>query len=503
MRAGASVAATMIVGLAIVVPSGAVSPPRQGLYYVDPEGSDSTGTGTRADPWRSIAKACASTPAGVGNTIRINAGSYEESVTCRLRCKTNLRGAGSARTSVKGSADPLILVKGCTHPRNAQTITGLKLDGQDRSAGVHGLRALRVRGLTITRIVAEGFRGPPDAGGGAIDISEAWKLDLGRSTLRNSGNANARACSGTLGLGDIHDSKVHHLRISDDRAYGVKTSTHGVAVPSEMTNVEFSNLTVHAASERCARWNTLAFELYRTEAVNVTIRNSRFNRVLSLVSQGAPLKRGFRFHVHNNIFSMESDGDPYSIELYTNSSLVHHNYFDGGLYPIADFTKQPRANNTIHHNVFDNQIGPTAAMHMTGGVRNARFYNNTIVLRRPSWRDGVFSLGEAVGYAGGTSDIRNNLFVSTFSIGDKLGLGLGASRIDSNGFHNIAGRGRNAITADPRLPLVGGFPNAYIPPPDSVAIDGGVVIPSITDGYRGNAPDLGAFDGGRWPVGPD
>jgi hypothetical protein len=44
-----------------------------------------------------------------------------------------------------------------------------------------------------------------------------------------------------------------------------------------------------------------------------------------------------------------------------------------------------------------------------------------------------------------------------------------------------------------------------VPTPGSAAVDGGVAIPGITDGFRGNAPDLGAYESGgtRWVAGAD
>jgi Protein of unknown function (DUF1565) len=473
-------------------------PARASTFHVSTTGSDATGTGTRRRPWRTIAKACASVPRALGHTILVHAGTYDESATCSLPCRTSLKGRGGpSRTIVRGSADPLVVVRNCLGRSNEQEISGLRLDGQQRQAGVFGLRAIRTRGLTIRRLVIDGFRGPANAGGGAIDVYGAWDLDLGHSVLRNSGNANADACSGTLGVGEIHDSRIHDLAISEDRGYGVKTSTLGVPRQSRMSNVKFWNLSVHVAPDACARWNSLAFELYRVEAVNVVIRNSRLNRVLSLISDGPRLRRAHRYRIHHNLFDISS-GSNYAIELGTHSAVVDHNYFSGGAYAVAAFSPTPKVGNTVHHNVFDNQTGPTAALHLPGGLRDARFYSNTVVLRQQSWRDGVFSFGSP----GAQLEVKNNLFVSTHVIGDKLGPGIATNAIERNGFSNITPRGRSPVTADPLLPLSGGFPRAYVPPATSPAIDAGVEIRGVTDGHRGGAPDLGAFDRGAWTIGP-
>ena len=475
------------------------------VHYVDTRGSDSAGDGSRSRPWRSLAKACAATPGGDGRTIRVSAGNYTESATCDLACSTNLRGAGRAKTVVTGSADPLIRLRNCMQPGNQQTISGFHLDGQGRTAGVFGLRALRTRGLTISGMIAEGFKGPRNAGGGAMDIRRAWDLDLGNSILRNSGRSASRACSGTLGVGEIYDSAIHDLEITEDEGYGIKASMSPGSESSNLSNVDFFNLRVRALSDTCARWNTLAVELWQTDALATTIRNSSFNRSVSLTDfeNAPPLSHGYRYRLHHNIFLMRSRED-YAIELDQNSSIVDHNYISRGLYPIANFASQRKRGITIHHNVFDNQTGPTAGLHMTAGVLNAKFYNNTVVLRQRTFREGIFSLSE-FGFSGSTIEIKNNLFTNPhYSIGDKLGTGLDLATVDHNGFHNVLAKGTASVVGNPLLPLDGGFPRSYMPAAGSPAIDAGLKIPGITTGFTGVAPDLGAFDHGTapWSIGP-
>lgn len=137
----------------------------------------------------------------------------------------------------------------------------------------------------------------------------------------------------------------------------------------------------------------------------------------------------------------------------------------------------------VHHNVFDNQYLQTAAMHVTAGITDARFSDNTVVMRQKSWRDGVFSFDEG-GFEHSTIAIERNIFVSTYPLGDRLGGGLGSAHFADNDFYNIDGSGASALAADPRLSLTGGFPSAYVP-------------------ARGSpAARLGAFADGTWSVGP-
>jgi chitodextrinase len=463
-------------------------PPATNVYYVDANGSDS-GDGSQSRPWKTIARAASSTPGNAGNTIHVNPGTYVESSTVSLPCKTNLQGSGGRNglTTVKGSADPLISISNCLDSANSQTISGLKLDGQNRSAGAHGLRAIQTRGLTLSDLDVESFKGVPNAGGGAIEIANGWNLELKDSVLRNSAGVGSDSCGGTLGLGNLDDAKIHDVTISEDRGYGIKTSITNDGfnpAPSYIRNSDLYNLDVQTTSANCSKWSTLTVELYETDPVNSEIRNSRFNGTLSLTDagSGSPLSSGYRWRLHNNVWTI-TPGMYYAIELDQNSCEVDHNYFNGGSYPIAHFGTDVKSGNIVHHNVFDNNQNPTAAWHFVGGARDSQFYKNTVIMRESSWRDGVFSLAEA-GFTSSTIAIRDNVFDSTYALGDKLGTGLGSASVDHNAFYNIAPRGANSVAANPQLPLSGGFPSAYVAPAGSPAAS------------------MGAFADGNWSVGP-
>lgn len=454
-------------------------PPSSNIYYVDPNGNDA-GSGTQSSPWRTLAKAQSTVPAGIGATIHLNPGVYDLASTFSLSCTTNLEGSGASVTTLKGSASPLIRVANCTSVDNAQSVTKMRLDGQNRTAGKYALLANNVNRLTVSEITVEGFVGPTNAGG-AVDFYNISNLTFANSVVRNSANYDSSSCGGAVGFGQLRDSSVHDLTISEDRGYGVKASS-GADTPDTggglLSNVDFYDLDVRTTVANCSQWNSLAFELWNTDARNVQIRNSVFNRTVSLTNGDDPvLASGYRYRIHHNSFQ-EEGGNNYAIELHINSNEVDHNYFNGGLYPIAAFPSYPKRNNFVHHNVFDNQYGPTAAMHFVGGVLNNRFENNTVVMRQSSWSAGVFSFTENAPVTS-TIDIKRNIFYSTLPVGDRLGVLPGAN-IDTNSFWNITPRGTNATTANPGLPLTGGWPNAYTPTNSS----------------------LGAFDAGTFSVGP-
>ena len=461
------------------------APARQGgLYVVDPRGSDVLGDGSRLHPWRTLAKACRSVRGGAGSTIRVNPGRYTESRSCSLPCRTNLLGSGRKATTIKGSADPLVRVANCRRKGNRQTIARLRLDGQRRTAGTRGMVVQNVSGLTIRDVLSENFKGSASFGG-ALHLKGVRNCDVGDSTFRNGSMIFDDWASGAFGIEDAADCVFHDLRVFDDQAVALK----GWGGP--LTNVAFSNIRAIAGSPRIVTpqvtWPAISFEMHEMDAVNVTIRNSYFNATLSLVDKGAgsTLASGFRYRIHHNHFDIPSRAETgalqYALELDQNSSEVDHNYFDGGVNPIANFTTEPKRGNSVHHNVFDNQEDWVALMRYRSGLFDFSFYKNTVVMRQRSF-DSLFKVDELT--SASSPVIRDNIFWSAYPLGDRFGAGLDASSIDRNSFHNVGARGKNALIADPALLLAGGFPQAYVP------------------AARSPAAALGAFAQGLWSVGP-
>ncbi len=134
---------------------------------------------------------------------------------------------------------------------------------------------------------------------------------------------------------------------------------------------------------------------------------------------------------------------------------------------------------TVHHNVIWNCS--YNALNYSRPSKNIYFYNNTAFAAR----DVDFSYIPD-GFADTSSGNRmyNNLF--SYSVGEFPYLEM-----------------KNNLTAD-ELPLRDAQQFDFRLTGDAAgAIDGGVVIPGITDGYKGDAPDIGAYehDGVFWKAG--
>ena len=82
---------------AAIIPS---TPARAAIYYVSPNGNDANGTGTPANPWKSLFKACGAV-SKIGAVIHLNAGTYIESSQCVLADGVSLEGEAASASIIK------------------------------------------------------------------------------------------------------------------------------------------------------------------------------------------------------------------------------------------------------------------------------------------------------------------------------------------------------------------------------------------------------------------
>ncbi|HMK04988.1 MAG TPA: T9SS type A sorting domain-containing protein [Ferruginibacter sp.] len=102
-------------------------------YYISPTGNDVSGTGTSANPWRTLYKAT-STVINSGDIIHVNAGIYTETQTSFLRVGVSIEGAGIdisiIRSNITGQWSELLSLNSPQNTNGAQSISGVTLDGQ-------------------------------------------------------------------------------------------------------------------------------------------------------------------------------------------------------------------------------------------------------------------------------------------------------------------------------------------------------------------------------------
>ncbi len=162
---------------------------------------------------------------------------------------------------------------------------------------------------------------------------------------------------------------------------------------------------------------------------------------------------------------------------------IHHNWirdtqaFSNAWGTRGIYLDLESFNSTIHHNVVWNLIGGQDNYNLVAGSPRGyeRVFNNTF-------------LGE-VFTDGGSVDARNNIFAGSKSI--------------------VADRESNNLFIDTDVKFVQppteeskSLPDFSLKP-DSPAVDAGVNIPGITDDFKGDAPDIGAYEQGKpvWQAG--
>ncbi|MBI2844024.1 MAG: carboxypeptidase regulatory-like domain-containing protein, partial [Armatimonadetes bacterium] len=131
----------------------------------------------------------------------------------------------------------------------------------------------------------------------------------------------------------------------------------------------------------------------------------------------------------------------------------------------------------VHHNVVWNV--PWSCVHLNMPSEYNDVFNNTLL--GGSAISGGGPPGDPTNYVMTGSRVMNNIFVGT--IWDGSGGQIGPGGVSQNNIQTSNPMLRDRPSYDFRLM------------PGSPAIDAGIVIPGITDGYTGAAPDVGAYEG--------
>ncbi len=103
-------------------------------YYVSLAGSDATGTGSAANPWRTVYKAATSIT-GTGHIIKISAGTYLETKQIPLPAGISIEGEDVNTTTLQSTLTAVFIsmieAVSPTGTNGNQHITGLKFDGRN------------------------------------------------------------------------------------------------------------------------------------------------------------------------------------------------------------------------------------------------------------------------------------------------------------------------------------------------------------------------------------
>lgn len=154
---------------------------------------------------------------------------------------------------------------------------------------------------------------------------------------------------------------------------------------------------------------------------------------------------------------------------------VHDNHAHTG---VGIYIDNFSPNHVLHHNISYNN--KDSGIRLNTPTANVSVYNNTL-----------YHNGNSIGWWGRNNSQQPGVVVANNITTDSVSLGTGARAHHNSG--DMDPGFVDAERADFRLK------------PDSPCIDAGAVIPGITDGYAGRAPDLGAREHGTdpWTAGHD
>src|SRR5258708_21560795 len=179
-------------------------------YYVSTTGSDASGNGSSASPWKTLMYAVTKVAANQGHTIQVGAGTFIESGLVEVPLGVNITGAGIDMTIFKAAssfyyhpADPgygtdkfLISLSGYNQANGNQSLSNFTIDGDSKQ--LHGGIYVRYRNNVVINSVK--VQNTNFTGVWLWDVKDS---KITNSTLINCSWRSARLCAGALYLGNV------------------------------------------------------------------------------------------------------------------------------------------------------------------------------------------------------------------------------------------------------------------------------------------------------------
>lgn len=529
------------------------------IYYVAPGGSDTSGNGSSAAPWKTISFAVAQIPAAENNTLFIRGGTYLENEPIQVPLGVNIRGEGRDLVTIN-SDRPIALPDGINsnsgdfklwyygsliqlyspgYPEGRlygspaemipssqgnQYLTGFTIDGNDQiKAGVwvQNRNQVTLADVTIHDCVQRGavfarsdmyyYEPLPDG---------KWMHDttIYNCVFKNNAAQLGSESLGNLCLAGLDGAEIYDLKINDDTGYGIKFIYVG-----HYRNTHIRDCEIEVA-EADPQWGEkISIELWNLDKGN-TVSNITCNTWHSYVNHGQiteyePVGNETNNLKISNVTMIDKDGvsSKEGIEAALSGIEISDCYIQDKGFGIAVWSgaepKTPKVNTIIRNNVIANVrraisfgFGNSSAIFVPDPARNLKIYNN--VFDNMGVCLELFSASEV--------KVKNNIFLNTSGEDARGGTGVYENNLkfhtaSHKRAHNIAPLPDNSgiiltvgggnITGPAGLTETGSRPSPYYQPANSssLVVDAGqnVALPFI-----GNAPDIGAYDLASAPVAP-
>ena len=282
----------------------------------------------------------------------------------------------------------------------------------------------------------------------------------------------------------IKDSGVllygrNHSLINSTIAF---SAGNGVALGGSNHTVE--NNIIHDVNSAATDSSAISAGWYGVTSSGHTIRfNTLFNAGRSVLvhrnTQGLKIignrlyNGGLLVNDLGLTYTFQSDGGGTEIAY----NIVHDNFAPSESMGI--YLDNGSNNFLVHHNIVYNV---KVALNLNLPSTNNRVYNNTLL----GWNEAVGSWGpNPSDWKGDGTELMNNIFNAPRNI----------SPDGARGRVNFALSNNLEFTTNPKFTNL--LENDLSVQAGSAAIDAGKVIPGITDGFVGKAPDIGALESGK------
>jgi Chitobiase/beta-hexosaminidase C-terminal domain/F5/8 type C domain/Protein of unknown function (DUF1565) len=520
--------------------------PVANVIYVSTTGTDLQTGGAQAAPLRTLAYACARAQAG--DTIRLSAGTFQETLQCVAKSGVRIMGNG------RDGANKTIVIAPLAWNFTADNTT-------DKPEGYSVLLS-NVQNVTVDQVE---FRGNANKANGAIrvvnsnntllrdlaiydyrytglnisgeDKSPSSRIDAQNIYLENSGYEWLPGVStqfpsggsvGNLGISNVDDSVFAFVSIktTSRRGYGAKV---GNLKRSRFIYSQFEMFPEQS-------WNgggpgNFDMELFGSHE-KVELAHNKFRQTVSLISfpnenyESIP----YSVHVHHNDFRL----GPYAYALETEGSkfVVDHNWFANTWTAMQRFGEPPETATALSRNVtvFNNVVDglDSRLVGLKGRVESLRVFNNTaylgpggiaqnyLITVGSSNRSSRWLVGNNVIVGSANKPADSRYFVTAYQtdeaprdvlFSNNVYKDIAAGVSIDNATHNVADpatwdhRYSSNLNADPVLPQSGA--NAYEPTASSPVVDAGNNDIGVRRAYTGGARDVGAFERGQptWQYG--
>ena len=448
-------------------------------YYISTTGNDATGTGTSANPWKTLAKAT-STVTAAGNIIHVNAGTYLETVQCFLSPGVSLEGDGV--TSVIQSTWPwsfqgALVLDSPEGTNGNQSISYLKFDGRNMTS----LRAIQIQGrsnvsmhhCTVVNfkeegIIISGTVGYTGAAPGIYATGNSFHDNIVTNCSQYAGyGTGCLGIGGQIGLLIYNNTITQPLRPGSQIGWPIKYFNEGW-----LKGVKIYNNTITKAAFDGTGWN-FCLELFDFQGLEIYGNN--FQGSLDFNFQGNRGTYPWVCYIHDNTIAQPAMNNSFFeqgliFEYDCDGAIVENNVFRNMSAGLSFFCRPGTLTKDfiVRKNLFDNIGYPSTSAYYIGGfdagtsdykIDNFKVYNNTFVGNGTNKPVGGVSFGNCnTGYIKNI-DVRNNFLSNT--IYPPFSMGGTATRDSVNiSFNDAVGCDQYGIgTNDVYLP--NGVPTHY------------------------------------------